>query len=395
MLADGEGPIAIDAERASGFTYSQRAYLIQLRRHGSGTALIDPVAVDLAPISSVARDAEWVLHAATQDLECLREVGLEPSSIFDTELAGRLLGRERVGLAGLIDSELGEFIEKGHGAANWSIRPLTEEMLRYAALDVELLLELRDSLEASLKAANKWHIAQQEFEALVTWTPRQHPGESWRRTSGVHAIRSPRNRAIVRELWITRDDIARRRDIAPGRILPDRAIIAAAMANPGSREALFAVKEFNGRGAKKYETSWWSAIQRAQTLPEADLPGNPPRSDAPPPPKVWKEKNPEAYARLDFVRSQLGEVSQHMAIPVENLMVPDLIRRVLWDPLPVEISELDSRLRDSGAREWQINLVSPILMASTQAPLIDASPDPSIEASLNPSLDPSVVPDSQ
>ena len=376
-LLAGKGPIAIDAERASGFTYSQRAYLIQIRREGSGTALIDPIAVDLSVIAPVLAEAEWILHAATQDLECLREVGLTPTSLFDTELAGRLLGRERVGLAGLVDSELGEFLEKGHGAANWSMRPLTPEMLKYAALDVELLVELRASLESSLRQANKWHIAQQEFHALVNWSPRQPVGEAWRRTSGVHSVRSPRNRAVVREMWITRDDIARRRDIAPGRILPDRAIIAAAQATPNSLDALLAIKEFNGRGAKKYDRSWWAAVERAHSLPESELPGSPPRSDSPPPPKIWVEKNPAAFRRLEFVRSRLSELSEKHAIPVENLMLPDVIRRVSWDPPPIQESDLISRLRDSGAREWQIELVSPILWASREA-------STEIEAIVNP-----------
>ncbi len=367
-LAEGKGPVAIDAERASGFTYSQRAYLIQVRREGSGTALIDPTSADLSPIAGALNEAEWILHAATQDLECLREVGLQPTKLFDTELAGRLLGRERVGLAGLIGSELGEYIEKGHGAANWSMRPLTPDMLKYAALDVELLVELRASLEESLKTADKWHIAVQEFAALVHWSPRQPTGEAWRRTSGVHSIRSPRNRAIVRELWITRDDIARRRDTAPGRILPDRAIIAAAQSNPASIGALFAIKGFNGRGAQKYDRSWWAAIERAQALPESELPGIPPRSDAPPPPKVWMEKNPAALGRLDYVRFHLFELSEKLSIPVENLMLPELIRRICWDPPPPSESDLVSRLRDSGAREWQIELVSPIVWAGRTAP---------------------------
>ena len=366
-LAEGNGPVALDAERASGFTYSQRAYLIQVRRAGSGTALIDPTLTDMSPIANVLTDVEWILHAATQDLDCLREVGLTPTRLFDTELAGRLLGRERVGLAALIDSELGEYLEKGHGAANWSMRPLTPDMLRYAALDVELLVELRTSLEDSLREADKWSIAQQEFAALVNWSPRQPTGEAWRRTSGVHSIRSPRNRAIVRELWITRDDIARRRDIAPGRILPDRAIIAAAQANPTSIAALFAIKDFNGRGAKKYDRSWWAAIERAHALPESELPGSPPRSDAPPPPKAWMEKNPPAFARLEHVRFHLAELSEKLFIPVENLMLPDLIRRVCWEPPMPHESDLVNRLRDSGARDWQIELVSPILWAGRDA----------------------------
>lgn len=369
-LSRATGPLAIDAERASGFTYSQRAYLIQLRRDSAGTALIDPLGItDFTPLAELARDAEWILHAATQDLECLREVGLEPTTLFDTELAGRLLGRERVGLAGLVESELGEVLTKGHGAANWSMRPLSPEMINYAALDVELLIELRNSLEVSLREADKWTIAQQEFAALVQWQPKVAIGEAWRRTSGLHSIRTPRSRAIVRELWISRDDLARRRDIAPGRLLPDRAIIAAAKANPASIEQLFSIKEFNGRGAKKYERVWWDAIMRAHSLRDEDLPGPAPRSDAPPPPKSWSEKNPEAFARLEFIRSGISEISARLSIPIENIMLPDLVRRVAWESPGTAESELRDRLVVGGARPWQIDLMLPILWSSRSVEL--------------------------
>lgn len=369
-LAGATGPLAIDAERASGFTYSQRAYLIQLRREHAGTALIDPLNItDFTPLAELARDAEWILHAATQDLECLREIGLEPTALFDTELAGRLLGRERVGLAGLVESELGEILTKGHGAANWSMRPLTPEMITYAALDVELLIELRNSLEESLRENDKWTIAQQEFAALVKWQPKIANGEAWRRTSGLHLIRAPRSRAIVRELWISRDDLARRRDIAPGRLLPDRAIIAAAKANPVTIEQLFSIKEFNGRGAKRHERVWWDAIKRAQGLREEDLPGPAPRSDAPTPPKSWPDKNPEAFARLEFIRSGIAHISETLNIPIENIMLPDLVRRVAWDsPGSIE-SDLRHRLELGGARPWQIDLMFPILWSSRSAEL--------------------------
>ena len=365
ILSAGSGPLALDAERASGFTYSQRAYLIQVRREGAGTGLIDPLGItDFAPLADVARETEWILHAATQDLECLREIGLVPQRLFDTELAGRLLGRERVGLAGLIESELGEVLTKGHGAANWSMRPLTPEMITYAALDVELLIELRNSLEISLREDDKWHIAEQEFAYLVGWQPKAQSPEAWRRTSGVHAIRSPRSRARVRELWISRDDLARRRDTAPGRFIPDRAIVAAAKNNPSSIEELFSIKEFNGRGAKRYERVWWDAIQRARSLPESELPGPPPRSDAPPPPRAWAEKNPAAYARLEFIRSQTAAISEKLSIPVENLMVPDLVRRIAWDEPETSEIGLRERLANAGARPWQIDLVAPVLWES-------------------------------
>ena len=234
-LSAAAGPVAIDAERASGFRYSQRAYLIQVRREGAGTALIDPTAFpDLTEVHDAIGGAEWILHAATQDLPCLSEVGLRPASLFDTELAGRLLGRERVGLAALMLSELGQVIEKGHGATDWSARPLTPAQLRYAALDVELLIELRDALEAELRAAGKWDIAQQEFRSLLAFEPRPRTDEDWRRTSGLHRIRKPRALAVVRELWRERDDVARERDVAVGRLLPDSALIAAAESDAGT-----------------------------------------------------------------------------------------------------------------------------------------------------------------
>jgi ribonuclease D len=363
-LAHGTGPLALDAERASGYTYSQRAYLIQMRREGAGTALIDPIACpDLSAIAQATAGVEWILHAATQDLPCLREVGLSPDSLFDTELAGRILGCERVGLGPLIESELGLYLEKGHGAADWSVRPLTPAMLRYAALDVELLVELRNSLATSLKEAHKYEYAQQEFDALLTWQPREHKGEAWRRTSGVHGIKSPRSRAIVRELWITRDDIARRRDVAPGRLIPDRAIIAAASAKP--TDSLLKVKDFHGRGAARYERQWKSAIERANLLPESELPGPPPKSDALPPPKSWVDKNPDAFARLEYVREALAEVSELLAIPVENLMTPELVRRACWSQLDSP-QEYVGLIRAGGVRQWQCELVLPILLAARE-----------------------------
>ena len=123
----GSGPIAIDAERASGYRYSQRAYLIQIRREGSGTSLVDPIAFeDLDELNDAFGPAEWILHAASQDLACLREVGLAPTTLFDTELAARLLGYPRVGLATLVETILGHSMRKEHSAVDWSQRPLPQ-----------------------------------------------------------------------------------------------------------------------------------------------------------------------------------------------------------------------------------------------------------------------------
>ena len=148
-IGSGTGPVGIDAERASGYRYGQRAYLVQIRREGSGSWLIDPIACpDLSPVGEAIGDAEWILHAATQDLPCLAEVGLHPQSLFDTELGGRLAGLPRVGLGAMVEHYLGLQLAKEHSAVDWSVRPLPEPWLRYAALDVEVLVDLRDAVAA-------------------------------------------------------------------------------------------------------------------------------------------------------------------------------------------------------------------------------------------------------
>lgn len=369
-LRAGAGPVAIDAERASGFRYSQRAYLIQMRRNGSGSALIDPIAVsDMTPVAEAIAGAEWILHAATQDLGCLADVGLTPDSLFDTELAGRLLGRERVSLAALVRSELGQTLEKGHGAADWSVRPLSAAQLRYAVLDVELLIELRDHMESELVSAGKWQIAQEEFESLLDFRPKERTDDHWRRVSGLHKIRRPRDLAVVRSLWQEREARAVRRDIAPGRILPDAAIISAVLANPTTIDQLSAVREFSGRGQQRNIDIWWRAITRARDLPDADLPPASLPATGPPQPRTWAERNPPAHDRLQSARSVLLQVSESMDIPVENLLTPDILRRICWEP-PQDASEegVGAALREAGAREWQISALVPSLVPALFPP---------------------------
>ena len=181
-LGAGHGPVAVDAERASGFRYGHRAFLVQLRRRGAGTVLIDPVACpDLSGLDAALADAEAVIHAASQDLPCLADLGYRPRLLFDTELAGRLLGYPRVGLGPLVEAVLGLALEKSFSAADWSTRPLPEEWLRYAALDVEVLVELRDALAGQLADQGKTEWAREEFAAVLNAEPAPPRPEPWRR----------------------------------------------------------------------------------------------------------------------------------------------------------------------------------------------------------------------
>jgi ribonuclease D len=375
-LAGGTGPVAIDAERASGYRYSNRAYLIQLRRTGSGTALVDPIAFEsLAPLQAVLADTEWILHAATQDLPCLTEVGLAPSALFDTELAGRLLGYPRVGLATLVETLLGFRMKKEHSAVDWSKRPLPKPWLEYAALDVEVLAELRDVLAAELVEVSKDEWARQEFDYLRGFEQPVRV-EAWRRTSGMHRVRGRRGLGAVRALWEARDEIARSRDVTPGRIIPDAAIVAAAREMPTDRDALLEVKGFHGRGAERYAGRWMAALREAAEMEESDLPTRSPRGDGPPVPRAWAEKDPVAARRLELARTAMTALAETHHLPVENLLTPDYLRRTLWTPpstrVPGDLLEaVVIQLSGLGARSWQIGLTAPVIVAA----ILDADAD--------------------
>ena len=375
LLAGGHGAFAVDAERASGFRYSNRAYLIQIRRAGAGTVLIDPVShggdplTVLRPVAEVLAADEWILHAADQDLPCLAEVGMRPPALYDTELAGRLAGFDRVNLAAMAQRLLGLGLAKGHGAADWSKRPLPQAWLNYAALDVEVLIELRDAIAGVLAEQGKTNWAAEEFDYLRTVgeAPPATRRDRWRRTSGIHRVRNQRGLAAVRELWTARDEIAQRRDIAPGRILPDSAIIEAASADPKTIDDLIALPIFGGRRQRRNAATWLAALKSARENPGPAEEAEPP--NGPPAPARWLKRRPEAAARLDAARTAVRELSQRVSVPTENLVSPDLVRRLCWDwedtDDPASCSAaIDEFLTAGHARGWQRELVVPILVTA-------------------------------
>jgi ribonuclease D len=379
-FASGHGPTAIDAERASGFRYSSRAYLVQLRRAVAGSALIDPVPFgdvpndSLRPLADALGEAPWVIHAASQDLACLAELGMHPRELFDTELAGRLLNYPRVSLAVLVESLLGYRMRKEHSAVDWSRRPLPEPWLRYAALDVEVLLELHEVLAEELRAAGKAEWARQEFAWLVGTTfgvPREDP---WRRTSGIHQVRGRRGLAVVRSLWQQRDELARQRDTTPSRILPDAAIVSAAVAPPQSRGALSRLPAFTTGGAQRHLRQFWASLTDVAALSDDELPPLAPRSDGPPPPRSWTAKHPAAAARLARCREAVGRVAGDHDVPPENVIPPDSVRRLAWrPPEPRSPENVAAALSAAGARAWQVELTSAALSEALSADPADTA----------------------
>jgi len=384
QLAKGSGPFAVDAERASGFRYSARAYLIQIKRTDGGLHLIDPIPFGpghklFIDLNNLLNTDEVILHASTQDLPCLRELGLNPVKLFDTELAGRIAGLPRVGLGPLLESIMGVLLAKEHSAADWSARPLPKEWLTYAALDVELLVELRNHMYKILEDAKKLPWALEEFASILKAPPAPPRVDPWRRTSGMHKIKRRDQLAVIKSLWIARDEIASKQDIAAGKLLNDSAIVELAIAVPTTKKEFEKCLRPLGLRARWIENLqlWLDSIASAVALPEDQWPSMRTNADTLPPIKLWRDKFPEKFAPLSHARAAIELIAEENQIPVENLITPEHVRRVCWKP-PVgatstlSVSEVESALSELGARQWQIDLVAPSLAAA----LLEREPIP-------------------
>ncbi|WP_311477820.1 ribonuclease D [uncultured Gulosibacter sp.] len=360
-IAAGSGAIAVDTERAAGYRYSDRAYLVQLFRRGSGTLLIDPIPFgSLAQLGEVINSEPWVLHAATQDLPSLREIGLDPQEIFDTELASRLLGKARVGLGAVVEELLGIELAKAHSASDWSLRPLPDKWLVYAALDVELLLDVKDRLTIELRETGKSEWASEEFADILKRELRPKREEPWRRLSGIHTIHRPRQLAVARELWLARDAFACETDTAPSRVVPDRALIEAVKAMPRTKQQLAALPSFTGAKSRAQLDLWWEAIERGRTTDSLPERQSRPK-DAMPAPRAWAQKRPEADARLKTAKPAVAARAQQLSLPTENLLTPAILRRVAWEPAGNSEAAIAEQLRALGARNWQCAITAPVI----------------------------------
>ena len=379
----GTGPFAIDAERASGFKFSARAYLIQIKRQGGGLHLIDPIPFGpnhrlFIELNELLQSDEVILHASTQDLPCLRELGISPKKLFDTELGGRVAGLPRVGLGPLLESLMEVSLAKEHSAADWSQRPLPQEWLNYAALDVELLVELREKVYGLLASANKWEWASEEFQAILDAPPPPPRVDPWRRTSGMHKIKKRNQLAIVRALWTVRNEIAQEVDISQGRLLSDAAIVE--IASVAHVKTLKTKKDLEralrplGLRARWMgnAASWLSAISDALALAEDQWPQARTDSDSLPPIKIWRERFPEKYAPLTHAKALLLAKADELSIPLENMITPEYIRRICWNAPKGEVAHALATL---GARSWQIEIAASILESALLETIPLAAPE--------------------
>ncbi len=386
-LAGGSGPFAVDAERASGFKYSQRAYLVQVHRRGQSIFLIDPIAVIAdssalltasseensdSPFSELAKvlsTAPWILHAASQDIPCLSELGLVAPELFDTELGSRIAGLARVGLGAVTEHFLGLRLAKEHSAVDWSTRPLHEDWLTYAALDVDVLHELWDALAIDLDSQGKSIWAEAEFAAVLNAAPKPPKIDRWRGVSGLSDVKDQRGLAIARSLWEARERLAAKLDVSPGRLIPDSSISGLAKTPVASRPELASSRSFVGRASRTYLDTWWLALHEGLNI--RDLPPLRITNIGIPNHRIWANRFPEANARLQLLKPALLFIAEQHKLPAENLLTPDYLRQLAWQP-PNEIDEVAvaAFLLSVGARQWQVELIARALAEALVAEVV-------------------------
>lgn len=419
LLAAGSGPLAADAERASGFRYGHEDWLIQFKRKGAGIGLLDPIAlgklgVDWHEFNKAVGDAPWIIHDSMQDLPGFFDIGLRPRALFDTEIAAKLLGRKRFGLSSVTEYYLGLTLAKEHSAADWSYRPLPRDWRNYAALDVELLIELEEVMSGELKKQGKISWANQEFAHLLSKGAQKkapHPNP-WLRISHISVLMHDKiGLMIAKELWQKRDELARQYDIAPTLLLSDAAIIEAGKRKPSNSREFRSIRILNERvrihtGSeqdkmferyapiqRKIKPNVWKnviedAINRAKSGEVAIIDYAQSSNDeddcgcsnessliaknvqdaqesqdvqesqaAPRSMKYWREHHPKRYERLQNVKRSLIKISEDTHTPSEVIIKPQIIRNLCWQD-DVEHIDVKEFLDEQGARMWQSDLIA-------------------------------------
>ena len=387
-LAAGHGPIAVDTERASAFRFDERAFLVQLRRPGTGTLLIDPTgsasgstasasaftgsafsgsafSAAMDQLGRVMNSTEWILHAAHTDLPALTTLGWRPTRLHDTQIAGRLLGMGQPGLAAMLEEFLDVTIDKDKGREDWSARPLTKDLLTYAALDVELLHELLDIVLPLLQARDRldWYV--QDCAADLR-KARRLTVPTWTNLKGIQSLRTPRSVAVARGLAEARIAFAQQRDRPLERTMSSKDIVALAKHPHSAKRALGTM-----RMAKDLVAPARQAISHAMALHESELPAPLPRSSQGyPDHRNWEDDYPHAFAALRVLEQQVEQLAEELEISRESLAVMRQIRPAAWavshveldscdadDPVGAMENELGSVLKANGARDWQSELI--------------------------------------
>ena len=351
--------LAVDTEAASFHRYRDRVYLVQLSTRDR-TAVVDPLAVkDLSLLGRLLedREVEVVFHDADYDLRILdRDYGFHASRLFDTRIAAQLLNEPGIGLAALLEKYLGVTLDKKYQRADWSVRPLTPEMLAYAADDTRYLPRLRDILRERLEAMGRWSWAAEEFDLLreVRWTPSGPPEEAYLRLKGSRALRG-HQLAVLRELFAWREQVAGQLDRAPFRILQNEAMLSIAKAMPADQTALRELKALSPEQLRRRGNELLEAVARGVRAPASSLPVFE-RGKRPPPDLAFD-------ARLERLKQVRNAVAERIQL-APGVLCPNGLLEVVARLLPKTTAEL-SEVPDM--RRWQRDVLGSELVATVQS----------------------------
>jgi ribonuclease D len=272
----GESLVAVDTEAASFHRYEDKVYLLQISTR-STTVVVDPLAIpDLSRFGALLGDPaiEVIFHDADYDLRLLeRQYGFRARSLFDTRIAAQFLNEPGIGLAALLEKHFGVKLDKKFQRADWSARPLSEEMLAYAATDTHHLPALRDLLREHLASRGRLAWVEEEFQLLegVSWGPAEDGEPGFLRLKGAKALRG-RSLAVLREVFAWRDATARKLDRAAFRILNNEPILAMAKQPPTTIEALKKMPGVGPDTIARRGAEILGAVERALALPEDQWP---------------------------------------------------------------------------------------------------------------------------
>lgn len=354
-LSDVE-TVAIDTEADSLHSYFDKVCLVQISATGEDT-IVDPLArVDFQQMRTILEDPakRKVLHGADYDLRILdRDFGLRIVNLFDTMVAAQLLGLESFGLAALLKRYFGVDLDKKHQRADWSMRPLTEDMLRYAATDTHYLIELSEKLQKELEEKDRWSWAQEEFARLeeIRWREPEPVVEGFRKLKKIGRL-SRRSLAILDRLWNWRDAQARAADKPPFRILQNETMIAISELMPSSASELASIRGFTPWHQRRSARAILAIVDEVRSLTEDQLP-------EPVEAKAWN-RDRDLERAVETLRSIRDEVARDLHIET-SVLAPRHVLTAAAQLRPRSPEELEAV---PAMRRWQRELLGERFVAA-------------------------------
>ena len=348
--------VAADTEAAGYHRYVDRLCLLQLSTRDE-TWLVDTLAVgSLNPMADVFEDPsiEIIFHDADYDLRLLdRDFGVHVRGLFDTKIAARFVGERAFGLSSLLEAKLGIAMEKKFQRADWAKRPLSDEMLEYAAMDTRHLAELRDVLRSRLEEMGRLAWAEEEFRLAEQqgWDPPEDEDSAYMKLKGARDL-DRRGLAALRELHAWREGIAEERDVAPFRVLNNEPILGMAAKLPADDRELVKVPGMSEGNVRRYGRDLLAALDRARSVPESDLPSWPRGPRRPP-------RDPEVDARADRLREARDRAAERLDLE-RGFLMPRAQLEELARKRPKDRREL---AEITGVRSWQVEAIGDELLA--------------------------------